>query len=180
MQRAWSGGRLAAVGVAVAFALSPAAAWACTGDGGSHGALQTHCECGLPDPGAHDPVAAAVTAAPVNAALVVPVSMIGSQFVPSLLTVTEGDTVMWQNVDPVFHTVTSDTGVFDSGFVGPQGAYEFTFSSPGTYDYTCILHFGMDGRIVVTAIPEPALGVPVVAGLAVAMLRRRRQGARGR
>jgi hypothetical protein len=37
------------------------------------------------------------------------------------------------------HSVTSDTGLFDSG-VHTSGTFAFTFTSPGTYVYFCTVH----------------------------------------
>ncbi|MCK9517899.1 MAG: hypothetical protein M0R74_02550 [Dehalococcoidia bacterium] len=35
-------------------------------------------------------------------------------------------------------------------FKGKDFVLAYTFDSPGTYDYECTLHRGMDGRIIVT------------------------------
>jgi plastocyanin len=64
-----------------------------------------------------------------------------------------GTTVIWHNSDSVTHTVTSDTGLFDSPL--PGGAdFQFTFDKAGTYPYYCRPHGGpgeqgMSGTIVV-------------------------------
>ena len=74
-------------------------------------------------------------------------------FKPMSLTVQSGDTVIWKQLDPGFHTITSGTveqggagvtqhpdGKFDSGQVGTGGTYEFTFTEPGLYTYYCQIH----------------------------------------
>lgn len=74
-------------------------------------------------------------------------------FKPMSLTIQSGDTVIWKQLDPGFHTVTSGTveqggagvtqqpdGKFDSGQVGTGGTYEFTFAEPGLYPYYCQIH----------------------------------------
>ena len=74
-------------------------------------------------------------------------------FKPTTLTVQTGDTVIWNQLDPGFHTVTSGTveqggagvtqhqdGKFDSGRVATGGNFEFTFSEPGLYPYYCQIH----------------------------------------
>jgi plastocyanin len=69
-----------------------------------------------------------------------------------------GDTVTWTFADAAPHTVTSDTGAFDSGQPQTGGTYQFTFNSAGTYDYYCVVHgaaggLGMSGTITVQAAP---------------------------
>ncbi len=70
-------------------------------------------------------------------------------FVPKAITVRAGQTVRWTNRDFPPHTVTSgnpedtDKGVlFDSGTLGVGKAFEYTFETPGTYEYFCTYHYG--------------------------------------
>jgi amicyanin len=83
------------------------------------------------------------------------VSISGMAFSPATLTVAAGTTVTWTNNDAVAHTVTSDTGLFDSGAItatggyGGGGSYSYTFSTAGTYNYHCTVHPMMTGKIVV-------------------------------
>lgn len=71
-------------------------------------------------------------------------------FSPATLTVKVGTTVTWTNQDSAAHTVTSDTGLFDSGNM-PQGkSFSYTFTTAGTYAYHCTYHAMMKGSIVVT------------------------------
>ena len=79
---------------------------------------------------------------------------------PASLTVPAGETVRWENRDSIEHTATGQTGpgtlipsgVFDSGLLGEGGAFEFTFTTPGTYHYFCIPH-GSSMQGVVTVLP---------------------------
>lgn len=96
-------------------------------------------------------------------------------FVPKTLSVSVGDTVTWENVGSVGHSVTAyegeipdDAAYFASGgFDGedaarkgypergnvPGGeAYEHTFEVAGTYEYFCIPHEATDmvGTVEVT------------------------------
>lgn len=78
-------------------------------------------------------------------------------FAPPAITVAEGDTVTWSNSDPVPHTVTSDTGAFDSGVMNNGQTFGFTCATAGSYSYFCDLHPTMIGTVVVTAAaPAPA------------------------
>src|SRR5262245_29136115 len=101
-------------------------------------------------------------------------------------TVTAGDTVKWIWMAGS-HSVTSDTGLFDSGILDtsgdPQNPTTFThqFSDTGVFAYFCSLHggsggFGMSSVITVAPVPEPVsvLGIAGVAGGAVVGFRRRR------
>ena len=86
------------------------------------------------------------------------VTMEGISFVPGNLTVTVGTTVTWTNDSSVIHTVTSGTdgthdGIFNSGDVGPDEEFSYTFNEVGSYPYYCIPHVnsGMTGTITVEA-----------------------------
>jgi plastocyanin len=74
----------------------------------------------------------------------------GMAFSPVTLSVTAGTTVTWTNKDAMTHTVTSDTGLFDSGNVAANGTYSYTFSTAGTYAYHCSIHPSMKASVVVT------------------------------
>ena len=63
----------------------------------------------------------------------------------------KNNTVFWSNGDSAAHTVTSDTGVFDSGNMNPGDTYQFTFTTPGTYTYHCSYHPFMQGTVIVVA-----------------------------
>ena len=70
-------------------------------------------------------------------------------FSPASLTVAVGTTVTWTNMDTTTHTVTSNTGAFDSGNFAPNATYSHTFTSAGTYAYHCTIHPSMLGTIIV-------------------------------
>lgn len=86
------------------------------------------------------------------------VSIMNFSFQPATATVPAGSTVTWVNQDSTMHSVTSDTGAFDSGngLCPPanclaQGAtFSHQFSTPGTYKYHCNVHTYMQGTVVVT------------------------------
>jgi plastocyanin len=77
------------------------------------------------------------------------VSMENFSFVPADLTVAVGTTVTWTNNDAATHTVTSDTGLFDSKDMGKGSTFNHTFNEKGTFSYHCALHSSMKGTITV-------------------------------
>jgi plastocyanin len=96
------------------------------------------------------------------------VSIVGKTFNPSQIVVAQGTTVTWTVTQAIGepHTVTSKAengqaqgAVFDSQKDDPNltklkdngATFQFTFSNPGTYDYMCIVHSGMNGTVVVLA-----------------------------
>lgn len=78
-------------------------------------------------------------------------SLTTGAFKPENYTVKAGTMVTWFNGDATTHTVTSTTaGVFDSGNLGSGHTYSFTFNTPGTFNYYCVIHPNMKGTIIVT------------------------------
>jgi plastocyanin len=73
----------------------------------------------------------------------------GMAFSPSTITVTAGTTVTWTNKDEVAHSVTSNTGIFDSGSISNNGSYSYLFSTAGTFPYHCMVHPMMTASVVV-------------------------------
>ncbi len=74
----------------------------------------------------------------------------GNTFTPETLNAKVGDTITWTNNDGYDHTVTSNTGEFDSGRFGKGESFSFTFTKVGTYNYYCTLHTFMTAKVVVT------------------------------
>jgi len=76
-------------------------------------------------------------------------------YIPFLVSINVGDTVVWSNDDSAAHTVTSGTssegpdGVFDSSIFMSATTFEQTFSESGNYDYFCMVHPWMVGQIQV-------------------------------
>jgi plastocyanin len=78
------------------------------------------------------------------------VAIMNFAFSPASLTVAVGTTVTWTNKDSVGHTVTSDTGAWpDSGIVGPDKSFSFTFTKAGKFSYHCSVHPTMTASITV-------------------------------
>ncbi|MFC7076561.1 cupredoxin domain-containing protein [Haloarcula halophila] len=115
----------------------------------------------------------AATATPTTGPAEVLVEMTDSlKFVPETVEIGVGDTVVWETVGSVAHSVTAyesdlpegaaffasgefDTesaarGSYPDGSVGPGETYAHTFETPGEYPYFCIPHeSGMVGTVVV-------------------------------
>lgn len=73
-------------------------------------------------------------------------------YAPASITVAVGETVTWVFDDR--GTPHDVVGVGDAKGVlrsplSTAGTWEFTFTQPGTYDYTCSLHPDMRGAVVV-------------------------------
>ena len=100
----------------------------------------------------------APTPAPVNTTTPTPapvnqnpqtytINIQNNTFNPSSLQISVGDTVKWVNMDSVQHEPKGR--VFDSGPLGQNGTFEYTFKSAGTYNYQCAIHPSMLGTIKV-------------------------------
>jgi len=76
-------------------------------------------------------------------------------YLPQDITISTGDTVLWDNVDTAAHTVTGGSpadgpsGVFDSSLLMAGLDYSFTFNDAGNYDYFCMVHPWMVGSVTV-------------------------------
>jgi VCBS repeat-containing protein len=70
-------------------------------------------------------------------------------FDPLTITVNTGTTITWTNKDVYGHTVTSDTGLFDSGTIDASGTFSYTFNTAGTFPYHCKVESTMTGTVVV-------------------------------
>ena len=80
------------------------------------------------------------------------------------LTVEAGTTVLWLQNDPAIHTTTSGApgaiaDVWDSGNLGQDETFSFTFDEPGEFPYFCTIHTSMVATITVVA--EASAGVDV-------------------
>ena len=90
------------------------------------------------------------TATPTPAVRQVSATIQNVAFSPNPLTVAQGTTVTWTNLDGVAHTVTADDGSWGSGTLGQGATYSQVFTSPGTYTYHCAIHPFMKGTVMVT------------------------------
>jgi plastocyanin len=105
-----------------------------------------------------------------------------SMFLPSNLTINEGDTINWTNPYAEPHTVSFNAGRpaptdpmvqvggrtpnFDgtdqisSGFMRRGASYEVTFTKAGAYQLICLIHAG---QVVDVSVVSPGLHVPTQA-----------------
>ncbi|MFQ5794639.1 MAG: lamin tail domain-containing protein [Candidatus Bipolaricaulia bacterium] len=74
-------------------------------------------------------------------------------FQPANIRVKVGTMVTWVQRDNVPHTVTSRTGLFDSGNLLLGQSFTFTFEKPGSYNYYCKIHPSMEGKVIVEEVP---------------------------
>lgn len=77
-----------------------------------------------------------------------------SCYIPSVITINQGEEVTWSNEDVAFHSVTSGTydaptDFFDSGHLDPGEKFSASFDQKGEYDYFCTLHPWMKGKVLV-------------------------------
>jgi len=76
-------------------------------------------------------------------------------FIPSTVVIGVGGTVTWTNGDTAAHTVTSGSaengpdGTFDSSILMAGKTFEHTFEEAGEYDYFCVVHPWMTGKVIV-------------------------------
>jgi glucose/arabinose dehydrogenase/plastocyanin len=74
-------------------------------------------------------------------------------FNPDPVTINVNDEVVWTWVSD-FHSTTSDTGLWDSGVFNNGYSFAYTFTSAGSYPYSCVVH-GFTGAINVQAGNNP-------------------------
>ena len=70
-------------------------------------------------------------------------------FAPTIERVPVGTTIRFLNSADREHMVVGRSGTWASGILAPGAEYFATFNAPGTYPFSCPLHPGMVGAIVV-------------------------------
>jgi plastocyanin len=93
----------------------------------------------------------------------VSVTIQGQAFAPTTIDALPNDRVTWSNTSDQTHTVTADNGLFDSGYLSAARTFSYTFTTPGTYAYHCIIHRGMVGEIDVREVTLDPLPPAAVA-----------------
>jgi LPXTG-motif cell wall-anchored protein len=72
-------------------------------------------------------------------------------FTPATITVSQGDTVTWNNNGPTPHSATANDGSFDTGILKKGQTSSHTFNQAGTFSYFCKPHPFMKATVVVQA-----------------------------
>jgi amicyanin len=71
-------------------------------------------------------------------------------FSPATVTIKAGTTLTWTNRDQDPHTVSATSGAFRSPTLNTGQSYQYTFTTPGHFDYLCTIHPFMTATVVVT------------------------------
>lgn len=72
------------------------------------------------------------------------------EYSPKELEINLGDIVIWTNLDDVQHTITSeDKKELASNLFGKNKQYSHKFNNQGEFNYYCIPHPSMRGKIIV-------------------------------
>jgi plastocyanin len=71
-------------------------------------------------------------------------------FSPNPIDVKVGDAVTWTNDHREGHTVTSTSSEFNSGDIQPGQTFRHTFDKTGSFDYYCVIHPSMVGKVNVS------------------------------
>ena len=87
-------------------------------------------------------------------------------FSPDTIKIENGDIIKWAIFDRGIHSVTSDSGLFDSGPMEANKAgstcfpnckpFTYTFHNDGTYNYHCKFHSWMQGSVIVGGVGSTA------------------------
>jgi plastocyanin len=83
-------------------------------------------------------------------------------FTPKTVTINQGDSVKWTNVDKVNHQLVANSGAFASGILKPAETFSFTFNTAGKFGYHDALHPSFTGTIYVNG-PPPSVTLAVSA-----------------
>lgn len=90
----------------------------------------------------------AVLGGPPASAAVTKVKVRDDVFKRKKTTINKGDRVKWVNRGDNTHTTTSKNGLWDAT-LAPGESFKRKFKQKGTFRYTCTIHDGMKGRVVV-------------------------------
>jgi plastocyanin len=87
-------------------------------------------------------------------------------FEPNIIKIEQGDIIKWSTYDRGTHSITSNSGLFDSGTMEANRAgstcfpnckpFTYTFHDDGTYNYHCQFHSWMQGSVIVGGIGSSA------------------------
>ncbi len=75
------------------------------------------------------------------------VTITDMRYEPGFITVSQGTTVRWINMNNEPHTVNSP--LFESGPINPGDYFDYKFETLGIYNYVCAFHEEMRAMVVV-------------------------------
>ncbi|CAN5446362.1 hypothetical protein BH09BAC6_BH09BAC6_04480 [soil metagenome] len=79
------------------------------------------------------------------------VNIQGFAFAPDTVTIKAGGTITWTNQDSAPHTVTELASLFNSGSMATSQTFKYTFNTPGTFTYHCLIHAMMKSGVVIVS-----------------------------
>lgn len=77
------------------------------------------------------------------------ITMRDNSFAPQTIIIARGATVRWTNSGSVTHRSVGPNNAWNSGDVAPGQSFSREFRDAGTFAYSCTLHAGMSGTIIV-------------------------------
>src|SRR5437764_5281805 len=95
-------------------------------------------------------------------AATIAVKITATGFTPKTVSLDQGDTVKWTNVDRATHQLVANNGAFASHILKPGDTYSFTFNAAGRYAYHDALKPSLTGTITVKG-PPPSVSLAVSA-----------------
>jgi len=87
------------------------------------------------------------TLSQINTNYVVDINRLG--FIPTMIEINKGDTVMWKNQNFSSHKIIFDVGDIQGFNIDKLGNYSITFDKTGFYEYHSITQIYMKGKIKV-------------------------------
>jgi plastocyanin len=104
-------------------------------------------------------IALGVVAVAPARALAANVTISAAGFVPSTVTINQGDTVTWTNTDVANHQLAGNKAGLSSPVLSTSQSYSFVFKDAGNFPYQDALNKKLKGVVVVTKTgPPPAAG----------------------
>ena len=76
------------------------------------------------------------------------VNIVDNEFIPSVLEINKGDSVVWTNNDQNTHTVTDINRMFSKELY-EHDIFSHKFTTPDIHEYYCMHHPSMIGSIIV-------------------------------
>lgn len=80
------------------------------------------------------------------------------RFVPDVVTIKPGQSIVWTNRDIAAHTATAKDHKWDTGNLDQnKSSKPIAFSDVGSFDYLCSYHPTMKARVIVSTADAPTL-----------------------